>query len=214
MSKIEILHSDPHLLVVNKPPGMLVVAAPGRRATTLVDVLSRQLGARVYPVHRLDEGTTGVLMLARSVEAQEKLAEIFRSHRIERIYLALLTAVPTPPAGRIESYLLEDSRGVLHSVNKKQGGKRAVSEYRVLERRGRHALVECRLETGRRNQIRAHMAELGCPVVGDRKYGFRGKGVDGVSRPLLHACRLRLEHPFGGEPILVDCPAAESELRL
>lgn len=214
MSKIEVLHDDPHLLIVNKPPRMLVVPAPGRRAVTLVDLLGRQVGARVYAVHRLDEDTTGVLMLARSIEAQAKLVEIFRSHRIERIYLALLTAVPVPPAGRVESYLLEDAHGVLHSASRKQGGQRAISEYRTLERRGKYALVECRLETGRRNQIRAHMAELGCPVVGDRKYGFRGGENSAIKRPLLHAFRLSLEHPYGGEPIMVECPAPEVELQL
>ncbi len=213
MKEIDILYSDDHLLIVNKPARMLVVQAPGRSSAPLVDQLGRQLGSRVFAVHRLDEDTTGALLLARSEAAKEKLVGLFRARRIERLYLALLAALPNPPAGRIESYLMEDERGVFRSFSKKEGGQRAVTEYRSLERRGRFALVECRLETGRRNQIRAHMAELGCPVVGDRKYGFRAAPGEGKSGLHLHAYRLRFKHPFGGGLVEVECLPAAADLR-
>ncbi|MHC5063792.1 MAG: RluA family pseudouridine synthase [Planctomycetota bacterium] len=213
MKEIEILYSDEHLLIVDKPARLLVVQAPGRSSPTLVDLLGKQLGGRVFAVHRLDEDTTGALLLARSEAARERLIELFRERQIERLYLALLAAVPNPPAGRIESYLEEDERGVLRSSSKKAGGQRAVTEYRSLERRGQSALVQCRLETGRRNQIRAHMAELGCPVVGDRKYGYRGDKGRGKGKLLLHAYKLRFEHPFDGSPVEVECLPADAALR-
>ncbi|MBI5852321.1 MAG: RluA family pseudouridine synthase [Planctomycetes bacterium] len=209
---IEVLWSDDALVVVDKPARCLVVGAPSRGGTTLVDRLTRQLGARVYAVHRLDEDTTGVIALARSEAAREALEPQFRAHEAERIYLALVAHAPSPPSGRIESRLTEGEDGIVRSVTS-GGGERAVTTYRTLARREAGVLVECRLETGRRNQIRAHLAELGCPIVGDRKYGWRARdGAAKPARPLLHAWRLVLRHPFTGARIDVTARAREAEL--
>ena len=191
---------------------MLVVPAPGRSGETVVDALGRDLGTRVYAVHRLDEDVTGVLVLAASEAAREPLEAVFRQHVAKRTYLALLSRAPQPPAGRIESRLRETSGGVMRSVTS-GGGDLAITEYRTLRRAGRHTLVECRLQTGRRNQIRVHMADLGCPIVGDRKYGFRVRGQVNYKRPLLHAERVEFVHPWTGEPIDVQVDAPEVELR-
>ena len=211
---IPVLYEDDDLLIVAKPAKALVVAAPGRRAPTVVDRVSRERGERVFAVHRLDEDTTGVLALARHPDAREALERVFRSHTAERLYLALASAVPTPPAGRIESRLAVGKDGIVRSVTRGNSGERAVTEYRLLERRGRHALLECRLETGRRNQIRAHLAELGCPLVGDRKYGWRAAREDAAParRPLLHAWRLAFEQPLSGVAVEVECRPEEPEL--
>ena len=128
---IPILHQDEHLLVVDKPARMLVVPAPGRSGSTVVDRLQQQLGSRVYAVHRLDEDTTGVLALARSQEAKEALEEIFRAHQAERLYLAVVCRAPSPPAGRIESRLRENERGVVQSVTRGPG-QYAVTHYRTM----------------------------------------------------------------------------------
>ena len=209
---IQVLWSDDTLVVVDKPARCLVVGAPGRGGTTLVDRLTRQLGARVYAVHRLDEDTTGVIALARSEAARDALEPQFRSHEAERIYLALVAHAPSPPSGRIESRLAEGKDGIVRSVTKGPG-ERAVTLYRTLARRDAGVLVECRLETGKRNQIRAHLAELGCPIVGDRKYGWRAKGkASPPTRPLLHAYRLALRHPFTGVRIEVIAPVHDAEL--
>lgn len=207
-SSIPILHQDDHVLVVDKPSRMLVVPAPGRTGPTVVDCLQQQLGSRVYAVHRLDEDTTGVLALACSLEAKVALEGIFRAHQAERLYLAVVCRAPSPPAGRIESRLRENARGVMQSVMKGPG-QHAVTHYRTVRRLHRDTLVECRLETGRRNQIRAHLSELGCPVVGDRKYGYRVKGESSHKRPLLHAWRLRFRHPFDGHEIAVEAAVPE-----
>jgi 23S rRNA pseudouridine1911/1915/1917 synthase len=205
MAEIPILYRDEHLLVVDKPPGMLVVPAPGRSGSTVVEVLSRQLGVRVYPVHRLDEDTTGVLIVASTLPAKAQLEAMFRRHAVERVYLAVVVRAPQPPAGRIESRLRADEGGVVRSVERGPG-QRAVTHYRTLARTNRGAVVECRLETGRRNQIRAHLAELGSVIVGDRKYGYRGRGVDAPRRPLLHAWRSAFEHPVSGGDVRVEAP--------
>lgn len=212
MAPVPILFQDDHLVVVDKPAGILVVPAPGRRGETLVDVVSRQLGRRAQAVHRLDEDTTGALVVALDDAGRTAMEELFRRHAVERDYLALTSSVPSPAAGRIESQLKEDSDGVVRVVTR--GGERAVTSYETLARRGRGALVHCRLETGRRNQIRAHLAALGCPIAGDRKYGYRHRADERFPRVMLHSWRLRFDHPLGGDRVEVEVVPAEVELRV
>ncbi len=173
--EIRVLWQDDDLVVVDKPAATLVVDAPGRTGPTVVELVGRQLGHRVFAVHRLDEDTTGVLALARREESRAPLESVFRAHRAERVYLALASRVPSPPAGRVESRLVEGPDGVMRPTTDRRG-ELAITEYRLIDRRPAGALLECRLETGRRNQIRAHLAALGCPIVGDRKYGWRARG--------------------------------------
>jgi 23S rRNA pseudouridine1911/1915/1917 synthase len=199
-------------MVVAKPSGLLVVPAPGRSGDTIADVLRKQTGHRIYPVHRLDEGVTGVLVVALTQAAKLALEGLFRQHTIQRVYLALLSRAPNPAAGRIESQLREAKNGIVRSVVKGPG-EHAVTEFTTLRRVARYTLVECRLETGRRNQIRVHMSDLNCPIVGDRKYGFRVRGGASVSRPLLHAESLRFVHPITGVDVNVTADAPEKELR-
>jgi len=208
---VPILYRDQHLVVVNKPSHKLVVPAPGRSGRTVVDEVTAQLGQRVYAVHRLDEDVTGVLVLAAQPTARKPLEELFRGHLAERVYLALLSRAPSPPAGRIQSRLREGPSGRVLSIEG-GAGQEAVTEYRTLKRVGRYTLVECRLLTGRRNQIRVHMADLGCPIVGDRKYGFRSRGRGSVKRLLLHAYTVRLPHPVTGEEVFARAEPDEKEL--
>lgn len=210
MVTVPILFQDDHLVVVDKPAGFLVVPAPGRRGPTVVDLVSQQLGTRVQAVHRLDEETTGALVLALDDAARTGMEELFRRHAVDRSYLALAGAAPSPPAGRIESRLQEDAGGVMRVVQR--GGERAITHYETLERRGRCCLLVCRLETGRRNQIRAHLAALGCPIAGDRKYGFRARGDEAFRRVMLHSWRLRFEHPLRGTEVAVAVLPQEEQL--
>lgn len=197
-------------VVVDKPAGILVVPAPGRRGETLADRLTRELGTRVLPVHRLDEDTTGAMVFALHEAAKESLEARFRQHAIERDYLALVASTPSPPAGTIESNLQEGPDGVVRVVPR--GGQRAVTHYQALGKRGRCCLVRCRLETGRRNQIRAHLSAIGCPVAGDRKYGFRNRPGETFPRPMLHSWRMRFEWPGSGETFEVEAQPPETEL--
>jgi 23S rRNA pseudouridine1911/1915/1917 synthase len=211
-SKVPVVFEDEHLLVVCKPRGMLSVQAPGARRENVIDLLQAARHERLHAVHRLDEDTSGVLVIARTQDARLALDEMFARHEPVRTYLALVGRMPSPPAGTIESRLAEDARGIVRSVAR--GGERAVTHYRALERRGPFVLLECHLETGRRNQIRAHLSELGCPIVGDRKYGYRNAAGRAFRRALLHAVRIELSHPVTGRPLTVEAPAAEPELSL
>jgi 23S rRNA pseudouridine1911/1915/1917 synthase len=210
MAAIPVLHDDEHLVVVDKPAGVLVTPAPGRRDRSLVDLLTVQLGQRVFAVHRLDEGTTGVLIVARTVAGRDAMDPLFRSHAVQRDYLALVVGRPQPGAGRIESQLREDGE-VVRVVER--GGQPAVTDYESLVRRGRMTLVHCRLETGRRNQIRVHMQALCCPIAGDRKYGYRSRSGENYPRPMLHSWRLSFVHPLLGTKVAAEAEPPESELR-
>ena len=212
---IAILHDDEHLLVVDKPAGVLAVAAPGRREPTLIDLLTRQLGTRVHAVHRLDEGTTGAMVVARTEGARDAMDPLFRQHLVRREYLALVVGRPAPSAGRIESQLRDD--GDLVRVVER-GGQLAITDYESLDRRGRLTLVCCRLQTGRRNQIRVHLAFAGLPVVGDSVYGKPGSDPVRADRQLLHASKLGFNLPDGKRVVFAaalpqDFEAALRELR-
>lgn len=210
MSEIAVRYRDEHLLVADKPPGLLTVPAPGRTADDLVARLRRQLGVPLYAVHRLDEETSGAVLVAATPAARAAIEPLFRQHLVERLYLALLTSTPSPPAGRIEARLREDGNMVRVVP---RGGEAAVTHYRVLRRGERTCLVECRLETGRRNQIRVHFAELGCPLAGDRKYGYRPRPGEEYRRVMLHSWRLAFRHPLLDREVRVEIPPPESELR-
>lgn len=207
---VPLLFADDAVLVVAKPAGILVVPAPGHGGPTVVDLVSRSVGTRVRAVHRLDRDTTGVLVLARTEASESWLETVFREHRAERTYLALLSHTPSPTAGRVESRLRVGKDGIVRSVPR--GGEFASTDYRVLARRGDDVLVECRLQTGRRNQIRVHMQDLGCPLCGDRKYGWRARRGAAFPRVMLHAERIVLPRADGRPTVDVQVDAPEPAL--
>lgn len=210
MTDIPILHDDEHLLVIDKPAGLLVVAAPGRNGPTLIDLLARQVGSRLFAVHRLDEDTTGLMVVARTDAGRAAMEPLFRAHAVRRTYLALVIGRASPPAGRIESRL-DESGNIVRVVER--GGVSAITDYETLARRGRTTLVSCQLQTGRRNQIRVHLAALGCPIAGDRKYGYRPRDGESFARPMLHSWRLSFRHPLLGLQVAAESPPPEPELR-
>ncbi|HHI79748.1 MAG TPA: RluA family pseudouridine synthase [Planctomycetes bacterium] len=207
----DILYLDPHLLVLNKPAGLLTQQAPGRRGDpSLLPWAARLLrtrgeDARLFLVHRLDEETSGTLALARSREAKVEMERIFRGHRAERIYRGLVVGVPHPITARLESLLALGEGGVMEVSDK---GQKAITEYGVLESFEGYSLLAFRLETGRRNQIRVQMADRGHPLVGDRKYGHWDPRVKKIRAPrcMLHASALQFRHPFTGEMVEVEAP--------
>jgi len=205
MAAIPILFENEHLLVVDKPAGLLVVPAPGRRGPTVLQRLEAERGEPLRGLHRLDEDVSGTLAIARGDAARRALEPVFREHRADRVYLAWVSRMPNPLAGRIESRLQEQG-GRVRSITGR-GGERAVTHYRTLDRRQPGALVECRLETGRRNQIRVHMSDLGCPILGDRKYGDRRE--KGPKRVMLHAWRLAFEDRLVGRVDVVSAPPVD-----
>ena len=211
-----ILYQDRDLIAIDKPAGLLTVGHEGERQRTAYRLLSDTLrdGSRekkLFVVHRLDRDTSGAVLFARNEAMKRSLQEDWDALVQERIYLAVTAGAPEREEGVVRSWLKETSTRVGYSAGPGSGGKEAVTRYRVLSRAGEYALVRVALDTGRKNQIRVHMADLGCPVAGDRKYGDGGGPMD---RLALHAARLTLTDPRTGAPLTVAAPVPRSFLRL
>jgi len=210
-----ILHRDETLLVVDKAAGVLTVGHPGSRERCLLDDLRRD-GHKVAPVHRLDQQTSGVLLLALDPAQRPALEEAFRRHEVRKDYLALVAGVPPERRATIDLPIADEGK----TARVDRAGRPAITRYEVLEALGRAALVRARPESGRHNQIRVHFAHLGHPLLGDRKYGRRERGATPTApRVMLHAERLNLRHPATGRTLEVEAPLPEdfsallSELR-
>lgn len=207
---LDVIFEDTDMLVLNKAPGMVVHPAPGHFTGTLVNALLFHcpdlagIGGVARPgiVHRLDQYTSGTMVVAKSQKAMELLVKAFASHTsVEKTYLAVCRGRPRLDSGRIENLIGR------HPVDRKRmailekGGKRAVTNWRVVDFKNGLSVMECRIETGRTHQIRVHMASLGCPVIGDAVYGKPAldKRLDPPpARQMLHAWKLKLWHPAEG----------------
>lgn len=207
---LDVIFEDADMLVLNKAPGMVVHPAPGHFTGTLVNALLFHcpdlagIGGVARPgiVHRLDQYTSGTMVVAKSQKAMESLVKAFASHTsVEKTYLAVCRGRPRLDSGRIENLIGR------HPVDRKRmailekGGKRAVTNWRVVDFKNGLSVMECRIETGRTHQIRVHMASLGCPVIGDAVYGKPAldKCLDPPpARQMLHAWKLKLWHPAEG----------------
>jgi len=213
------LFEDDHVLILDKPAGLLSVPAPASHEDSVlarVAAYARRLrrGAFVRAVHRLDRETSGALALALSREAADGLIGLFRLHRIERRYLALVSGGPPADAGVVDAPIRERYQGGRRGVARPgEEARPALSRWRVVERLPRAALLEVELETGRQHQIRAHLAHVGMPVLGDAAYGRRGAPLHG-RRVLLHAAVLGFAHPITAAPVRVESPLPEDFRRV
>lgn len=214
---VVVVHADDAVIVVDKPAGLVVHAGAGHPTGTLVHgLLARFLDlaaigtgepARPGIVHRLDKGTSGLLVVARTAPAYDALVEQLRRRAVERVYAALVWGSVEAPAGLIDAPV---ARGVRDPTRMavSAGGKEARTRYRVETRYTDPApvsLLECRLETGRTHQIRVHLAAIGHPVVGDSRYRGARAALD-LPRPFLHAARLSFDHPATGERLSFSSP--------
>ena len=218
---LDIVFEDADIVVVNKPPGLVVHPAPGHFTGTLVNALLHHCpelaalggGSRPGIVHRLDQDTSGLIVVAKTPQAMAGLAKAFASRSgIEKTYLAICHGRPPMLSGRIENLIGR------HPVDRKRmaiverNGKPAITNWRVLPNLPNLpnlSIMECRIETGRTHQIRVHMASIGCPVVGDKTYGkpARDKLLNPPpTRQLLHAWRLKLLHPTTREQLSLEAP--------
>jgi 23S rRNA pseudouridine1911/1915/1917 synthase len=208
---LEIVFEDDHLLVVDKPAGMVVHPAAGNFDGTLVNALLHHCAGRLSGiggvarpgiVHRIDKDTSGLLVVAKTDVAHEGLAAQFAKHSIDRRYQAVVSGVPNPPAGTVDAPLARSSANRQKmAIVEGDRGKRAVTHYTLARALKEAALVECRLETGRTHQIRVHMSSIGHPLVGDPVYGRTRTGhrellkTLGFERQALHAAELGFLHP-------------------
>jgi 23S rRNA pseudouridine1911/1915/1917 synthase len=202
--EVTVVHEDEHLLVVDKPAGLVVHAGAGGELVTLAGGVA-ELGAaggdegREGIVHRLDRDTSGLLVVARSDEAHRRLAEIVRARSLVREYLALVLGCPRSRTGRIDAPIGRDRRSRTRMSLDTDAPREAVTWFEVEQALGPRALLRVRLETGRTHQVRVHLAAIGLPVCGDPVYGVAGDL--GLRRQFLHACRLAFTHPFTGEAV-------------
>jgi 23S rRNA pseudouridine1911/1915/1917 synthase len=200
---LDMVYEDEHLLVINKPAGMVVHPAAGHSSGTLVHAVLAHapemegVGGEQRPgvVHRLDKDTSGLILLAKDDKTHRSLQDQFRLRQVEKIYLALVDGHPPTPTGKVDASIGRDQK-----ARKKMAivtplkGRAATSSYRTLETFPEHTLLEVKPETGRTHQIRLHMAFLGCPVAGDTIYGRRHSTIP-VKRHFLHAASLTLRLP-------------------
>lgn len=216
---IDIVYEDEHLLVVNKPAGMVVHPAVGNFTGTLVNAVMFHCGGQLSSingvirpgiVHRIDKDTSGLLVVAKTDAAHRGLAEQFAVHSIKRAYRAVVYNNIKEDDGRIETYIGRNPKDRLKmAVVGADKGRIAVTNYHVIERSGKFTYVECRLETGRTHQIRVHMAYKGHPLLGDPLYGPR-KGMTGVNGQVLHAKELGFVHPVTGAYMEFDSALPEA----
>jgi 23S rRNA pseudouridine1911/1915/1917 synthase len=207
---LRIAYEDEHLLVVDKPAGVVVHPSAGHAHGTLVHgLLAEEIAGGAEPerpgiVHRLDRDTSGLLVVARSNEAHRRLQRLLRRRELVREYLVLVRGRPRSRAGRIEAGIGRDRRDPTRQSLDTASPREAATEFELLELLSRHALLRVRLETGRTHQIRVHLKAIDLPVAGDPTYGVAGDL--GLERQFLHAARLALPHPFSREEIEVVSP--------
>jgi 23S rRNA pseudouridine1911/1915/1917 synthase len=204
---LTLVHEDTALLVVDKPSGLLTIADANERERTvyrlLRDWLDARAAGRVFVVHRLDRETSGLLVFARTGAAKAALQAQFRARTPERLYLARVEGILRESEGTLTARLAEDRSLRVRPVERGSRGQMAITRYRVLERGSDETLVELSLVTGRRGQIRAQLATLGHPILGDPAYGARR---DPLGRLALHATRLAFVHPGGGRVVFQSPP--------
>ena len=218
---LDILYDDADIVVVNKAAGMVVHPSAGHRSGTLVNALLARvrdlsgIGGVERPgiVHRLDGGTSGVLVVAKNDVAHRALSSLFAAHDLDRLYLAVVHKVPLHDAGTFRSSLGRDPDDRL-KIASRDDGRPAVTHWKLCSKADRLALLACRLETGRTHQIRVHLSEAGHPIVGDPTYNRRDctppaavrVAAEALTHPLLHAQTLGFAHPRTGAPMSWTVP--------
>lgn len=197
---LKILHEDEDLIVIHKDAGLLSIASPQENEMTayrqlMAHVRVHNPADRIHVVHRLDRDTSGVMMFAKSERIQQQLQNSWQDTVQERTYVALVEGQVKKPEGTISSWLKESSTLKMYSSSYPNDGQHAVTHYRTMQANNSFSLLEVQLETGRKNQIRVHMQDIGHPIVGDKKYGSRSKAINRMG---LHARVLAFTHPTTG----------------
>jgi len=205
---VTIIYEDDDVIIVDKAPGILSVGTDKKKAGTAYHILTDHIRKgqsrsrkHLFTVHRLDRDTSGILIFAKSELAKKRLEEKWSG--IKKTYLAVVHGTPAKKEDTISSYLAENSAYLVYSTLDKTKGRLAHTAYKVVREHGGRSLLEINLLTGRKNQIRVHLADIGHPIVGDEKYGVR----DGpANRMALHAWKITLQHPISAKTLALETP--------
>ncbi len=212
---IKIIYEDKDIIVIEKQPGILSMASSPNQfcVKTILDEYfrKRHFKCTAHVVHRLDRETSGLMIYAKSIEMEQILEHDWHDIVYDRRYVAVLCGQMEQEGGTIHSWLKDNKAFITYSSPTDNGGKEAITHYHLLQKNKDYSLVEMRLETGRKNQIRVHMKDLGFPVAGDTKYG---NGRNPIGRLALHAYRLNFYHPRTGEPLTFETPFPTSFKKL
>lgn len=214
--RLKLVYEDDDIIVVNKGYGLLSMGTDKIKEGTAYSILREYLKwqdprNKLFIVHRLDRDTSGLMVFAKSQEAKDKLQHNWNNMVIARKYLAVVEGRPESEEGEVRSYLAENSRFEVYSTDKPEEGQLAVTRYRTLRSRNGYSLMEVSLDTGRKNQIRVHMKDLGHPIAGDRRYGAKSSPIH---RMALHAQTLRFIHPMTRKDMNFSTPVPASFARM
>lgn len=210
--RLKIVYEDDDIIVVNKGYGLLSMGTDKIKEGTAYSILRDYLKwkdprNKLFIVHRLDRDTSGLMVFAKSEEAKNRLQHNWNNMVISRKYLAVVEGKPDPEEGVVRSYLAENSRFEVYSTDKPEEGQLAITRYKTLRSRNGYSLMEVSLDTGRKNQIRVHMKDLGHPIAGDRRYGAKSSPIH---RMALHAQTLRFVHPMTRKDMNFSTPVPAS----
>ena len=206
--RVQLVYEDDDIIVINKGYGLLSMGNDKVKEGTAYSILKEYVKwqdprNKIFIVHRLDRDTSGLMMYARNVQAKEAMQHNWNNMVLDRTYLAVVEGKVDDDEGEIRSYLAENSRYEVYSTDNPDDGQLAVTRYKVLKRANGYSLLEVSLDTGRKNQIRVHMKDLGHPIAGDRKYGAK---TSPIHRLALHARTLRFVHPITRELMSFSTP--------
>lgn len=207
-SKLPIIYEDDHIIVINKPSGLLSIASDNEKRSTAYRILSdyvqqKDKHNRVFVVHRLDEDTSGVLMIAKDKVTQEKYQDNWNDLVSKRGYYAIVDGILNKKQGTITSYLKKNSQNLMYSSKKAGDGQYSVTHYKVIKEKGDYSMLDVNIDSGRKNQIRVHLGDIGHNVVGDDKYG---KPTNPLKRLGLHAYELDIKDPYTGKVMKFRAP--------
>jgi 23S rRNA pseudouridine1911/1915/1917 synthase len=213
---LEILFEDPYIIVIAKEAGLLSIATDQEKEQTAYGILSdhikkRDAKNRIFIVHRLDRETSGVMLFAKSEQVKELLQKDWKEAVEERSYIAITEGAVNSPEGTITSWLKENKTFTMYSSQTPNGGQKAITHYRVLKKNKNYSMLEVKLETGRKNQIRVHMQDIGHSIIGDKKYGSTKSPL---RRMGLHARVLAFRHPITGEEMRFETEIPKEFLSL
>ena len=215
-SHLPIIYEDDEMIVINKPSGLLSIASDKEKGSTAYRMLSdyvqqKDKHNRIFVVHRLDEDTSGVLMVVKNVKLQQALQDSWNDLVSKRGYYAIVEGIPKEKEGRITSYLKKNAQNMMYSSKKKGDGQFAITNYKLINSNEKYSLLDVNIDSGRKNQIRVHLGDIGHHVIGDDKYG---NPSNPIKRLGLHAYELDITHPFTHKKMVFKAPIPKEFLSL